>query len=230
MSIWNDLWELFFPRYCVVCDTRLCKAEENLCFKCLSRLPRTHLHRRKDNELEKNFWGRFPIERASSFLYYSKGGDVRKLLYELKYYGNRQIGLTLGKCMAAEMQASGFFEGIDVLIPVPLHPKKRRSRGYNQSEVLAEGIASVTGIPVASDWLSRNEHTETQTHKSQYERWLNVEGAFVCNDPQRMAGKHILLIDDVLTTGATIVACADALKAVCDLRISVLTLAWAGES
>lgn len=230
MSLWNDLWELFFPRYCEVCGNRLLKPEECLCFKCLSRLPRTGLHLQKANEMEKNFWGRFSIERAASFLYYSKGGDVRKLLYELKYYGNRRLGISLGKCMAAEMQVSGFFDGIDALVPVPLHPKKKRIRGYNQSELLAQGISSVVGIPVVTHWIQKNQHTDTQTQKSRYERWLNVGEVFVCNDLHLMEGKHILLIDDVLTTGATIVACADALKGVRNLQISVLTLALAGET
>lgn len=230
MSIWNDCWELFFPRYCVVCGTRLSKTEDCLCFSCLSRLPRTHLHLQKDNEMEKNFWGRFPLGKATAFLYYAKGGDVRKLLYELKYYDNPQLGTVLGKCMAAEIQPSGFFDGIDFLVPIPLHSKRLRMRGYNQSLVLSEGISSVTRIPVAYDWLVRMQETETQTHKSQYERWMNVNGVFACMDPKTMEDKHILLVDDVMTTGATIVACADALKEVRNLRISVLTLALAGET
>lgn len=230
MSIWSDWWELFFPRYCVVCGERLTKTEECLCFKCLSRLPRTSLQLRRDNEMEKNFWGRFQLDHAAAFLYYSKGGDVRKLIYELKYYGNRQVGFMLGKCMAAEMESSGFFKGVDVLVPVPLHPQKLRKRGYNQSEMLAKGIASVVGIPVVTDCLQRIHPTETQTHKSQYERWMNVNNVFACKDLQYMEGKHILLVDDVMTTGATIVACADALKEVCNLHISVLTLAMAGET
>ncbi len=230
MSVWSDIWELFFPRYCAVCGERLPRSEKGLCFKCLSKLPRTSLHLQKDNEMEKNFWGRFPLERAAAFLYYSKGGDVRKLLYELKYYGNHQLGFILGQCMATEMQVSGFFDGIDALVPIPLHPQKLRKRGYNQSEMLAGGIASVVGAPVVTDWLQRDQYTDTQTHKSQYERWMNVNEVFVCNDPHRMEGKHILLVDDVFTTGATIVACADALKEIHGLHISVLTLALAGET
>lgn len=230
MGIWSDWWELFFPRYCVACGMRLSKSEECLCVKCLARLPRTYLHLKKGNEMEKSFWGRFPIERASSFLYYSKGGDVRKLLYELKYYNNRQVGVVLGKFMAAEMQACGFFEGIDAIVPIPLHPRKVRMRGYNQSRALADGISEIVGIPVLTDWLVRSHYTETQTRKSQYERWINVDGAFSCSDLHCMEGKHILIVDDVFTTGATIIAGADALKGVRNLRISVLTLALAGEN
>jgi ComF family protein len=188
------------------------------------------MHRKKDNEVEKNFWGRFPIEKASAFLYYAKGGDVRKLLYDLKYYGGWRTGIFMGKCMAAELSSSSFFEGVDAIIPIPLHPKRLRKRGYNQSEMLAEGISTVTGIPVWTDVLERNQFTETQTHKNQYERWMNVSEVFVCTNSQKLGRKHILIVDDVLTTGATLIACADVLKEVPDLKISVLTLALAGES
>lgn len=230
MSIWSDIRELFFPRYCVICGKRLSINEECLCINCLSSLPRTMMHRKKDNEVEKNFWGRFSIERASAFLYYAKGGDVRKLLYDLKYYGGWRTGVFMGKCMASELSSSSFFEGIDAIVPIPLHPKRLRKRGYNQSDMLAQGISKVTSIPVWADVLARNQFTETQTHKSQYERWMNVNEVFVCRKPRDLEGKHILLVDDVLTTGATLIACADVLKEVPKLKISVLTLALAGES
>ena len=230
VNIWSDICDLFFPRYCVVCGRRLVRDEECICITCLAGLPRTMMHGKKDNEMEKSFWGRFPVERANAFLYYAKGGDVRKLLYELKYYGNWKIGVFMGKCMATELSSSSFFEGIDAIVPIPLHPEKICKRGYNQSEMLAKGISMVTGIPMWKDMLVRSQFTETQTHKSQYERWMNVNGVFVCKRPQELGGKHILLVDDVFTTGATLIACADALTEICDLKISVLTLAMAGES
>ena len=229
MSIWSDIWELFFPRYCAVCGKRLSPGEEQLCVGCLSGLPRTRIHLQGGNEVEKAFWGRFPLERASAWLRYAKGGDVRELLYGLKYHGNRPLGVFLGKCMAAEMLSSGFFEGIDVLVPVPLHPKKKRIRGYNQSEVLAEGVSQVTGIPLCADVLIRTQYTETQTHKSRYGRLMNGEEVFACPDSRPLEGKHILLIDDVMTTGATLTACADVLKGIKDIRISILALAVAGD-
>lgn len=227
-NVWIDLWELFFPRCCVVCGKLLLRDEHFLCLHCLSGLPRTDMHLQKDNEIERNFWGKFPVERATSFLYYAKGGDVRQLLYELKYYGNKGIGAALGKYMATELLPSGFFEGIDCLIPVPLHPKKKRRRGYNQSERLVAGIASVTRIPVVQDALVRSQYAATQTRKGQYERWENVTGLFACEHPEHLENKHILLVDDVLTTGATIVSCADAIKNIPGIRISVLSLALAG--
>lgn len=228
MTLLTDLWQLFFPRCCLLCSQRLQKGEEHICFRCLAALPRTHLQ--KENELEKSLWGKLPIERANAFLFYAKGGDVRKLLFELKYYGNARIGYFLGRCMASELLPSGFFKGMDCIIPVPLHIRKQKKRGYNQSEVLAEGIASVTNIPLAKHLLARSKDIETQTHKGNYERWENVRNVFECFSPEELTDKHILLVDDVLTTGATIVACSDALGKIPGLRISVLTLAWAGST
>lgn len=229
MGIGSDLWELFFPRCCVLCGKRLLKEEEHLCFRCLSNLPRTQLHLQAGNEVEKCFWGKFPVEKASAFLYYAKGGDVRKLLFAFKYYGNSVLGRFLGVCMASELLPSGFFEGIDCIVPVPLHPEKEKKRGFNQSEVLAKGIASVVDIPVANQLLIRKQYTETQTRKGNYERWMNVKDVFEISHAAFLEGKHILLVDDVMTTGATLVACADAMTRISGLRISVLTLAWAGE-
>ena len=228
MTLLTDLWQLFFPRCCLLCGQRLLKGEEHICFRCLVALPRTHLQ--KENELEKSLWGKLPIERANAFLFYAKGGDVRKLLFDLKYYGNADLGHFLGRCMASELLPSGFFNDIDYIVPVPLHARKQKKRGYNQSEVLAEGIASVTKIPMDKHLLIRNKDIETQTHKGNYERWENVRNVFECLSPEKLSDKHILLVDDVLTTGATIVACADALGKIPGLRISVLTLAWAGST
>lgn len=230
MSLWIDIWELFFPRYCAVCGKRLSSGEECLCLKCLTFLPRTQFHLLADNEMEKALWGKVPLGRASAYLYYAKGGDVRKVLYELKYYGNPKVGHFMGRCMASELMPSGFFRGIDFIVPVPLHVRKLKQRGYNQSERLAEGISKVTGIPVLDGLLVREQYTETQTRKGSYERWMNVKDVFGCVEAERLEGKHILLVDDVFTTGATMVACADALAGIEGLRISVLTLAIAGET
>ena len=227
MSIWTDLWKLFFPQCCLICGKTLLEGEEYLCFQCLSNIPRTHLYLRKDNEMEKELWGKFPIERASAYLYYSKGGDVKKLLTDLKYRGNADLGSFLGRCMTREMLSSGFFQGVDGIIPVPLHPRKQKIRGYNQSIMLANGISSVTNIPVWNDLLVRTQYTQTQTRKGSYERWLNVKDMFECTSPERLRDKHVLLVDDVFTTGATLVACADAFRQIPGLRFSVLTLAIA---
>lgn len=230
MSIWTDLWKLFFPRCCLLCGERLVPGEKVLCLKCLSGLPRTQFHLQEDNAVEYDFFGKFPVDHATSFLYYAKGGDVRRLLYELKYYGNKEVGEVMGRTMAAELMSSHFFDGIDLIVPVPLHRRKERQRGYNQSECLARGISVVTGIPMNAHIVIRSRYTDTQTHKGQYERWENVQNLFICVSPGLLEGKHLLLVDDVLTTGATVVSCADAFRSIPGLHISVLTLALAGKS
>jgi len=230
MSLWSDLWKLFFPQNCLICGKTLLEGEEHLCFRCLAGLPRTHMHLQPENEVVKCLWGKMPVERGSAFLYYAKGGDVRKLLSELKYQGNAKLGSFMGRCMARELLSSGFFDDIDGIMPVPLHRRKQRMRGYNQSRVLAEGVSAITGIPMWNNLLVRTQFTETQTRKGSYERWLNVKDVFECLSPEAMAGKHVLLVDDVMTTGATLVACGDALREVKGLRVSALTLAVAGHS
>lgn len=229
MNTWfHSFWSLLFPRCCVVCGSPLSRGEECLCTCCNINLPRTGFHLRKDNPVECLFWGRIPgLKRASSFLFYRKGSDFRRILHLLKYGGYKELGEVMGRYMAAELSSGGFFDGVDMIIPVPLHRKKQKLRGYNQSEWIARGIASVTGIPLCAECMIREKNTETQTRKSTFERWENVEGIFKLCDTVHFEGKHVLLVDDVLTTGATTVACASAFARVSGIRISVLTLAVA---
>jgi ComF family protein len=173
------------------------------------------------------FWGKVPIVRATSYFYYHRGGDFRLIVHRMKYSGHKEYGQVLGRIMATELKESGFFDGIDGLVPVPLHPDKLKKRGYNQSEWLARGVSQVTGIPMMTDAVKRSLYTETQTRKTKVERWENVNGIFTLNTSVDLSGKHLLIIDDVLTTGATTTACADAFQQVPDIRISVLTLALA---
>jgi ComF family protein len=194
---------------------------------CNINLPRTDYHLRKDNPVEKMFWGKIPLERATSFFFYRKGSDFRQILHQLKYGGQKGIGAIMGRYMAAELLESGFFEGVDVILPVPLHKKKQQIRGYNQSEWIARGIAAVTGISIDTESVVRRKNTETQTRKSFLERWENVEGIFELNHAESLIGKHILIVDDVLTTGATTVECASCLTDIEGIRISILTLAMA---
>lgn len=220
---------LFFPRQCAVCGMPLQEGEEAICLKCNMDLPRTNYHLRADNLVERMFWGKFPLGRAASYFFYHKGSDYCHILHQLKYGGRKDLGETMGRFMAAELVVSGFFHEVDVMIPVPLHPRKQQMRRYNQSECIAQGIAAVTGIPLDVSSVVRKKHTETQTRKSAYERWENVDGIFHLLHPERFVGKHILLVDDVLTTGATTTACADAFRDVAGIRISVLTLAVAND-
>ena len=229
MNTWfHSFWSLLFPRCCVVCGSPLSRGEECLCTCCNINLPRTGFHLRKDNPVECLFWGRIPgLKRASSFLFYRKGSDFRRILHLLKYGGYKELGEVMGRYMSAELSSGEFFDGVDMIIPVPLHRKKQKLRGYNQSEWIARGIASVTCIPLCAECMIREKNTETQTRKSTFERWENVEGIFRLCDTVHFEGKHVLLVDDVLTTGATTVACASAFAGVSGIRISVLTLAVA---
>lgn len=228
MKDWFDAFlSLFFPRCCIICGRPLAKGEECLCAFCNIHLPRTELHRHPDNIVEQMFWGKIPLERATAYLYYRKGSDFRQILHRLKYGGQKEIGNVMGRYMATELLACSFFEGVDVMIPVPLHAKKQRLRGYNQSEWIARGVSAVTGIPMDTVSVLRSKNTETQTRKTTFERWENVAQIFTLHAPERFVGKHILIIDDVLTTGATTVACASAFEGVEGIRISVLTLAVA---
>lgn len=218
---------LLFPRCCVVCGRSLAKGEECICAMCNINLPRTNYHLQKDNQVEQLFWGKIPLERATSFFFYRKGSDFRQILHQLKYGGQKEIGAIMGRYMASELTVSGFFEGIDVIIPVPLHKRKQRIRGYNQSEWIARGISTVTGIRIDTEVIVRRKHTDTQTRKSTFERWENVDGIFELHHAESLKGKHLLVVDDVLTTGATTVACASRLMEIEGVRISVLTLAVA---
>lgn len=218
---------LLFPRCCLLCGRPLAKGEECICTMCNINLPRTNYHLQEDNPVEQLFWGKVPLERATSFFFYRKGSDFRQILHQLKYGGRKELGATMGRYMASELLPSGFFKGIDVIIPVPLHKKKQQLRGYNQSEWIVRGIAAVTGISVNTESIIRRKNTETQTRKSTFERWENVDGIFELHSSEHLPGKHVLIVDDVLTTGATTVACASALMEVQGIRISILTLAVA---
>lgn len=218
---------LLFPRQCAVCGAPLQEGEEGICVGCNMDMPRTNYHLSKDNPVERLFWGKITLERATSYFFYRKGGDFRRVLHQLKYGGRKDLGGIMGRFMAEDLVGDGFFRGIDIIVPVPLHPRKRKMRGYNQSECIARGVSGVTGIPLDASSVIRRKNTETQTRKSAYERWENVNGVFRLRYPERFEGKHVLIVDDVLTTGSTATACADAFKEVANVRISVLTLSVA---
>lgn len=211
----------------MACGKKLLVSEQVLCCDCLSQLPFTHLGNTPDNEMEKIFWGRFPIVRASSLLWYSRGGKVAHILAGMKYYGRRQVCRHMGEVLALELQSSGFFAGVDYLLPVPLHPDRLRTRGYNQSLLLAEGISRVTGIPVCDGVLRRVRNNQTQTHKSAWERQENASHLFqLAGDTRVLERKHVMLVDDVLTTGATLTSCAEVLSEIKEIHLSIVTLAW----
>jgi len=180
-----------------------------------------------DNPVAQLFWGRCMIEKAAAFSYYNKGSRIRNLIHNLKYKGIREIGYELGRIYGLSLKSSGFTADIDLIIPVPLHPTKMRIRGFNQSEIISKGIADATGLAVDVKSLSRKTKSATQTKRSRYERWTNVEGIFQVIDPQTIMGRHILLVDDVITTGSTIESCTNELLNVKGVKVSVVALAFA---
>jgi ComF family protein len=224
MNYLTSFIELFFPKNCVVCKNDLTKHEKCLCRQCSSVLPRTGFENVPDNIVEQALWGRVNLHKACSLLYYRKGEAVQKILHEIKYRGNTDLALEMGKMMGLAMKKSGFIEGVDVIIPVPLHHAKLKKRGYNQSRLLAEGIAMICDLPIVDSSVYRTVDNVTQTKKGRFERYQNIEGVFAVSDIDAINGQSVLLIDDVITTGATIEACANAIK---DAKISVSTLAYA---
>lgn len=227
-TIWNNLLNLFFPNLCKVCEKPLIEGEEQICLGCLCDLPHTGYHKQANNPVEQLFIGKTPIEHATAYLRYEKGGKVQRLIHSLKYHDNKELGYLLGRQIARELQADGSpLCEADLLLPVPLHPRKMRKRGYNQSEWIAAGIRSVLDIPIDTDSLSRTAYTSTQTRKAVYDRWQNVCSIFKANQTESLKNKHILLIDDVITSGATISACIQALSGIPGIRISILALSIA---
>jgi len=227
MKILHDLLALFFPRLCLLCGELLVDGEKCLCLSCIYKLPRTNYHLRPFNPAEQLFTGKVEIEKATAFLHYEKGGKVQQLIYAIKYKGEKEAGFQLGRQTALALYEKGFFEGIDLLLPVPLHSQRQKKRGYNQAEWIARGIASVCLLPIENKALARIRKTNTQTHKNVFDRWTNVQNIFSVKLEEPLIGKHVLLIDDVLTTGATIGACASCLSAIEGIRISILTLSIA---
>lgn len=224
--ILNDLLSLFFPDTCVNCKTPLVAGEEKICITCLSRLPYTRFNA-DCNPTDLIFAGRSEIKAANAFLYYGKGGIVQKLIFALKYHNNKKLGFVLGRMAAQQLVRSVDFEEPDVLIPVPLHKKRLRERGYNQSEWIAKGFNSICPKPIDTTSLIRIKKTTTQTKKNVYDRLTGIETAFHLTNETALSGKHVLLIDDVMTSGATFNACIKELLRCQDIKISIFCLAVA---
>jgi len=222
-----DFIDLMFPNLCVVCGNNLQKNEQQLCLSCLVDIPRTNYHLIEENPIEKKFWGKVPVYRATSYFFFQKGSSFQKLLHILKYKGNKEIGVIMGKYAAVDLLDAPDFASVDLIIPVPLHPEKFKSRGYNQSEWIGKGISMILSIPQDTSTLVRVKENPSQTKKSVYERFENTEGIFKLSDSTILAGKHVLLVDDVLTTGSTLEACILALLETEGIRISIFTLAVA---
>lgn len=221
-----DFFCLFFPDLCIVCNSHLVSQEELICTKCLFNLPKTNYHKHIDNPVSQLFWGRTKVEYATAYFTFTKGSKYQEMMHKFKYHGNKEIGLVLGRYLGNQLRNSVFNE-IDVIIPVPLHKSKLKKRGYNQSEWIALGISEAMCKPIDVKSFIRSVATETQTRKSRFERWKNVESIFKITNGDVLDGKHILLVDDVVTTGSTLEACANALLNLNGTKISIAALAVA---
>ncbi|HSB91742.1 MAG TPA: ComF family protein [Flavitalea sp.] len=222
----SSITSLFFPLICPGCGNDLQSSDDQICISCFHRLPVTEFHRHTSNPVEKIFWGRVPIQSACSYLYFTSHSIVQHLMHELKYNGNREVGIFLGKQIGISFGETDRFNSIDAIIPLPLHPKREKQRGYNQAAAIAEGISGIIGVELMENVIIRNTETRTQTKKSRVERWENINGKFLVMDENRLKGKHVLLIDDVITTGATLEACAQELLVGTAGCVSIATLAY----
>ena len=219
--------DLISPRLCVVCGNRLAVTEETLCSKCYLHLPRTDFaNDLYENMMAKLFWGQIKLEKATALFYYEPHAETARILYELKYKNHPEIGVVMGRMMAKELMKSGLFEDIDALVPVPLAKKREHERGYNQSLELAKGVSEVTGLPIANLVIRRTKFVGSQTKRGRWERNENVEHVFELVD-DNISDQHLLLIDDVVTTGATVIACAKEMQKASNVKISVLALGFA---
>lgn len=224
---YRDLINLFYPELCEACGNYLFKNEKMICTRCLFHLPKTNFHEEKNNALSILFWGRVNIQYAASYYTYSKGSQFQKLIHKLKYHNKKEIGIVLGRHFGEKLKNSETYQDIDIIVPVPLHPKKEAMRGYNQAELVAIGLGKAMNKEVVSNKLIRKVHTESQTLKSKIERWQNVDNIFTISDPSSISNKHILLVDDVVTTGSTLESCAHALLLAEGVKVSIATLAYA---
>lgn len=223
----RSLFSLFFPRTCLICGRSLAFSEDVMCMRCHFSLPVTNSHLNPDSPVMRLFWGEKMVKRAASYFLYTKESPYRAIIRHLKYNGEKSIGVIMGKHFAKQLVETGFFDGSSLIIPVPIHPKRLKERGYNQSECIASGVSLATGIPVDTESLIRIEHNTSQTHRSANERWLNTKNAFALIHPERVAGKHIILVDDVLTTGSTLSACIHELQKASHVSVNILTLGFA---
>lgn len=228
ISVLTRLLDLISPRTCIVCGKRLTVSDTAICSACNLHLPRTGYQAdAEENAMAKLFWGSIKLERAAALFYYEPHAETSRIIHAMKYGNRPDAAIAMGRMAAMEYLPAGFFEGIDAIIPVPLSRKRERQRGYNQSEQIARGIAAATGIALETAVVRRKKFKSSQTRLNRWERQENVENQFEATDAERLANRHVLLVDDITTTGATLTACAKAMAGIKGLRCSIMTLGFA---
>jgi ComF family protein len=226
--LWQDFTALLFPRLCLACDQPLLSEEKYLCLNCDLLLPKTNLHLHAQNEITERFAGRIRIETAAALFYFSKAGKTQHLIHQIKYNDKREAAITLGFQYGQILSEMPHFQVFDTIIPVPLHPSKQILRGYNQAEMFAQGLSDSMMIAMDTKALIKTKKTDTQTHKSRLERLQNVEEAYELKSTAALKGKNILIVDDVMTTGATLEACVEPILAKYpEVKIGFVTIALA---
>lgn len=225
--ILSSVRHLFYPHVCRNCFSEIINREQFICFDCLAELPFTDFASSWHNPVEKNFYGRMHIEAAMSLLYFTPASMVQQLIHQIKYKGQKKLAMYLGKLLGRSLAESPRFGQVDLILPLPLFKNREKQRGYNQSALLGQGISTVLGIPMEEKWLKKTRSSPTQTRKSREERWQNVNGLFTLAEEHQLEDRSILLVDDVMTTGATLDACAAAILPIKGTRLYISTLAYA---
>lgn len=226
MPLFNDILDMIYPRYCMGCDSLL-DSDDVVCFDCMDELPYTDFFKHDNNPIKEIFYGRIIIQHGGSLLFYTKESLTQRLIFNLKYENNHHAGKLIGILMAKELSSTDWINEIDVITPMPMHRKKQRVRGYNQATIIAQSLSDNLNIPMNEEIIIKSIHTETQTHKTREERWQSMQHVFEVKDKNALAGKHILLVDDVITTGASIEACGNKILSIENTKLSIATAAYA---
>lgn len=226
-KIIDSFLELLFPSLCVVCGQRLYEGEKHICLSCIANLPKTNYHLQEENRLEHFLGGKMQFAHGTAFCYFYKSGGVQKIIHEFKYKNNPDLAFFMGQLFGNDLKGTEFMKNIDILVPVPLHPNRLRKRGYNQAEEICKGISEVTAIPISSSCIQRVINNPSQTKRTRTERWDNTDGIFALTEVSTLENKHILLVDDVITTGSTLEAIMKILPSNRHITVSIASVGMA---